>query len=171
MKQAIRVAVVGAESTGKTTLTRLLAAEFKTRWVPEYGRAYTSSRELVPWTTAEFIHIAQRQAMNENLAGWRLAFCDTDLMTTAIFHEVYMGYPSEELEAYARTRRYDLTFVLAVDFPFAEDDLRHDQEIQRAMDLRIREWLTTRPEPVVELSGSVEERLARARLAIAELLS
>src|SRR5438105_15460655 len=36
-----RVAIVGAESTGKTTLAEELARHFDTVWVPEYGREYT----------------------------------------------------------------------------------------------------------------------------------
>ena len=38
---AFRVCVVGAESTGKTTLSKALAKYFSTKWVPEYGRQYT----------------------------------------------------------------------------------------------------------------------------------
>jgi NadR type nicotinamide-nucleotide adenylyltransferase len=37
---ALRVAIVGAESTGKTTLARELAARRRTAWVPEFARAY-----------------------------------------------------------------------------------------------------------------------------------
>ena len=35
-----RVVVIGAESTGKTTLARSLAAHFDTEWVPEFGREH-----------------------------------------------------------------------------------------------------------------------------------
>jgi hypothetical protein len=35
-----RVVLIGAESTGKTTLAQELARHFNTCWVPEYGREY-----------------------------------------------------------------------------------------------------------------------------------
>jgi NadR type nicotinamide-nucleotide adenylyltransferase len=35
---AKRIVVLGAESTGTTTLSRTLAKHFSTAWVPEYGR-------------------------------------------------------------------------------------------------------------------------------------
>ena len=39
-----RVCVVGAESTGTTTMAEALAAHYKTVWVPEYGRAYCETK-------------------------------------------------------------------------------------------------------------------------------
>jgi NadR type nicotinamide-nucleotide adenylyltransferase len=35
-----RVVLIGAESTGKTTLAQQLAERFNTTWVPEYGRVH-----------------------------------------------------------------------------------------------------------------------------------
>lgn len=42
------VVVVGAESTGTTTLARDLARAYKTHWVPEVGRYYSEGKVLVP---------------------------------------------------------------------------------------------------------------------------
>jgi HTH-type transcriptional repressor of NAD biosynthesis genes len=39
-----RVLIVGAESTGKTTLAIALAEHYQTTWVPEFGRLYTEAR-------------------------------------------------------------------------------------------------------------------------------
>ena len=41
-----RVAIVGAESTGKTTLATALAEHYRTAWVPEFGRLYTEATTL-----------------------------------------------------------------------------------------------------------------------------
>ncbi|MGE3270007.1 MAG: AAA family ATPase, partial [Chloroflexota bacterium] len=68
----LRVVLVGAESTGKTTLARQLAAHYQTAWVPEYGRPYWDG--LLPsaataYSTQDFIHIAEtQQAMEDMLA-------------------------------------------------------------------------------------------------------
>ena len=40
----LRVCVVGAESTGKTTLCERLAKHYGGDYVPEYGRTYTEAR-------------------------------------------------------------------------------------------------------------------------------
>ena len=60
-----RVAIVGAESTGKTTLAQQLAEHFGTVWVPEYGREYTEvsvGREAFfdyKWRNDEFVLISK----------------------------------------------------------------------------------------------------------------
>ena len=55
-----RVVIIGAESTGKTTLARALAEHYKTPWVPEFGRFYTEARQpsWAPWRSDEFTLIA-----------------------------------------------------------------------------------------------------------------
>ena len=98
-----RVCLLGAESTGKTTLARALAAAYGTVWNPEYGRPYTElGRDPeAPWTSAEFTHIARIQCWYEDcLAGSarRALFCDTDAFTTALFHEVYLGEPTHAFD-------------------------------------------------------------------------
>ena len=60
---AIRVAVVGAESTGTTTLSMALAKHYKAPWVPEFGRLYTEALDTMPftWTDSDFEYIARTQ--------------------------------------------------------------------------------------------------------------
>ena len=90
--------LLGAESTGKTTLASALAAAYDTLWNPEYGRPYTEiGRDPeAPWTSAEFTHIARITCWYEDFLATearRVLFCDTDAFTTAVFHEVYLGTP------------------------------------------------------------------------------
>src|SRR5918999_1016583 len=49
-----RVAIVGAESVGKTTLARQLAERFDTVWVPEYGRAYCEGKNAAALALSDF---------------------------------------------------------------------------------------------------------------------
>lgn len=167
----IRVALVGAESTGKTTLAKRLALHYATAWVPEYGRMYTEQRDDGPWSTAEFEHIARVQMWiedsNANVAN-RILFCDTDIMTTALFHELYLGRRSASLEQWGRERLYDLYFLL--DIPgFVQDGFRHDEQAQRWMQSRLIEELGRRSEPVVKLAGSNAVRTNLAIRAITRL--
>lgn len=115
-----RIVVVGAESTGTTTVSKALAEHYRTRggvwedtgWVPEYGRDYTyikqaaaeadaeaagapapSLDELV-WTSGDFAHIAATQTEMENAAaetGSPVLFCDTDAFATSVWEYRYMG--------------------------------------------------------------------------------
>ena len=85
-----RVCILGAESTGKTTLAAALAARFETVWNPEYGRVYTEvgRKAGAAWEAWEFTHIARVHCWFEDfLAGIadRVLFSDTDAFTTAVF--------------------------------------------------------------------------------------
>jgi HTH-type transcriptional regulator, transcriptional repressor of NAD biosynthesis genes len=166
-----RVCLVGAESTGKTTLCELLAARYDTVWVPEYGRDYSIPKDArgEPWTTDEFVHIALKQRALEDEAARRankLLFCDTDALTTALWHEPYLGARAPEVAAIARTHAYDLTFLAGADFPWVQDGFRTSDEARQRMQRRFQEELASRPEPVIELRGSITQRLATAVDAI-----
>jgi len=127
-----RVLIVGAESTGKTTLAIALAEHYLTTWVPEFGRFYTEARrprgEL--WTSDEFTFIATEQVRMEDALeriANRVLICDTDAFATSIWHERYLGQPSPEVLAVAAGRRYDLYILTDVDTPFVPDDDVADQ--------------------------------------------
>ena len=117
-----RVCLLGAESTGKTTLAAALAERFDTVWNPEYGRTYTQLGRPAdaPWTRWEFTHIARIQCWYEDfLAGLAhvVLFTDTDAFTTAVFHEVYLGTPATGFDELVR-RPYDLFVVCGLDVPW-----------------------------------------------------
>ena len=152
-------------------MTERLAALYDTAWVPEYGREYSVPKDArgEAWTTGEFVHIARRQQELEDEAARganRILFCDTDALATAIWHEQYLGSRAPEVEAIARARTYDLTFLTAADIPWVQDGDRNSDEVRQRMQRRFEEELASRPEPVVELRGSLEQRLAAAVEAI-----
>lgn len=87
-----RVCVLGAESTGTTTLARALAEHYRTEWVEEYGREYSETKlaagETV-WRTEVFLHIAVEQSRREHEAARRanrLLICDTNAFATSLWH-------------------------------------------------------------------------------------
>lgn len=132
-----RVRLLGAESTGKTTLARELAAAYGTVWNPEYGRPYTElGRERgAPWTSVEFTHIARLQCWYEDVLAeqaTRVLFCDTDAFTTAVFHEIYLGRETHAFDDLV-SRRYALTVVCGLDVPWRHDGIREFEAQRRSM--------------------------------------
>ena len=171
----MRVAIVGAESTGKTTLATALAEHYQTTWVPEFGRLYTEARrprgEL--WHSDEFTFIAVEQArMEDALAAIanRVLICDTDPLATAIWHERYLERPSTEVLATAAGRRYDLYVLTDVNTPFVQDDIRDGEAIRHWMHDRFVAELSRLATPVLFVSGTHEERMAAAVSRIDALL-
>ena len=171
-----RVAFVGAESTGKTTLSKRLADAFGTDWVYEYGRDYTVEKIAAGtndhWDTNDFVVIAQRQGQIEDkaaLTAGPLLFCDTDAFATAIWHERYLGSPSPEVEAIAANRHYDLYVLCGADVPFESDGVRFSEEVREWMTERFAQGLAQRSEPWLRVAGSVEQRVMSIRDEVVRL--
>lgn len=172
-----RVCIVGAESTGTTTLSGDLAKYYKTVWVPEYGRLYSESKvfggEEARWRSEEFFNIAKMQAMTEDFiteSGNGLVICDTDPFATSVWHERYVGKSSKELDDFANTRKYDLYIVTGDEIPFIQDGLRDGEHIRHNMHKRFIEKLTQTNRNFICVSGSPEERLKQAVGAIDQIL-
>ncbi len=177
----LRVALVGAESTGETTLARRLAEHYRTRWVPEYGRTYTDgmhaanspvdkphdaggrtadahARGAVARSTADFLYIADaQQRIEEMLARHanRILICDTDAFTTSLWHERYVGVPSAAVRARADGRRYALTLLAADDIPWHDDGTRDRADERPWFQRRFVEELRASGRPFTEVSGSL----------------
>ena len=188
---ARRVVVVGAESSGTTTLARALASHYArrggvwaaTRWVPEYGRFYCEEKLAVArrrdpslwlgdlgWTSEEFTVIAERQhAWEESAArsGSPLLVCDTDAFATELWHERYVGSPAPHL---AGTRHHLWILTDTTGVPFEQDGWRDGEAVREEMSARFAEELKRRRLPHLIVTGPHEQRLSEATEAIDALL-
>jgi NadR type nicotinamide-nucleotide adenylyltransferase len=176
-----RVCVVGAESTGTTTLARDLAAHYKTVWVPEYGREYCEKLAAAgvdlwnyKWGSSEFTLIARAQAELEAKAARqanRLMICDTNAMATGIWHERYIGTRSVEVDEIAAAHSTSLYVLTDCDIPFVQDGLRDGEGIRRWMTERFEEELAQLGVPWMKVIGNPEQRLDAAVQKIESLLA
>ena len=129
----LRVAVLGAESSGKSTLAHALASHYGTAWVPEYLREFVALEARVPFE-GDQIRIAQIQLEREQDAmahARRFLFCDTSPLMTAVYSGVYWGRVDAELAALARAHDYAVTLVTAPDGPWVPDGLQRESESVR----------------------------------------
>lgn len=175
---ARRIVVVGAESTGTTTLAQDLTAHYGVPEVAEYGRTWSQIRPggfQAPWHTAEFDLIAREQSRLEDEAARvtpiPLVIADTDAFATALWHERYLGLSSPSVRAVAASRVPDLYLLTGDEIPFVQDGLRDGEHIRHAMQQRFREELGSQEAPWVELRGTKRERLNQAIERIKPLLA
>ncbi|KGN30531.1 cytidyltransferase [Knoellia sinensis KCTC 19936] len=173
-----RVVVLGAESTGTTTLALALADRFATSWVPEFGREWSEVRPgglAAPWHTAEFDLVAREQARVEDAEAAKtpvpLLICDTDVLATAVWHERYVGSLSPTVEALAKSRVPDLYILTGDEIPFVQDGLRDGEHVRPWMTERFREVLSGQPAPWIEVRGSRAERLDISADAVSKLVN
>lgn len=190
-----RVVVLGAESSGTTTLALALAGHYRarggvwarTRYVPEYGREFSERKlaglrerwpgaqwEDVEFTTGDFPLIARRQNEAEEeaaRAGSPVLICDTDSFATTVWHERYVGGRNADVEAVADRVPHHLWLLTGhegVDFEY--DGLRDGEELRPWMTGRFRDELTRTGRTFVALEGGREKRLADAVAAVDALL-
>lgn len=162
-----RVCVVGAESTGKTTLARDLAARFDTVWVPEFARTLLEQLGRPP-ALEDFSDIVRGQiASEEALARQanRLLVCDTDPFTTTLWAEALVGRCPPEVRQ-AAERGYDLYLLTDPTTPFEADPVRYRPDERAAFHGCLEQGLRARGASVVPVSGEPAARLAIAAAAI-----
>jgi HTH-type transcriptional repressor of NAD biosynthesis genes len=172
-----RVCIVGAESTGSTTLARSLAAAYDTIWVPEYGRDYTVEKFTIGtgdrWLPSDFLRIALEQSALEDRmareAPVAIMFCDTDSLATALWEEVYLGSSSDAVWRAVDAHGAPYALYLLTDHvgvPWEQDGLRLGDETRAAMTARFEEVLSARGLPWLKVSGTRSARLSQAVDAI-----
>ncbi|PXY45457.1 DUF4301 family protein [Flavobacterium hydrophilum] len=171
----IKIALFGPESTGKTTLAKQLAAYYETEWVPEYAREYLQ----IKWeenkqicTEADMMPIAYGQVALENEkleTAQQYLFCDTNLMVTKVFSEVYYGNCNPILNEAALAHEYDLFFLTDIDVPWEKDDIRDNPNKRETVFSVFKQTLIENNKPFVTISGDKESRLAKAVAVIDNL--
>jgi NadR type nicotinamide-nucleotide adenylyltransferase len=126
-KQIKKIAIVGPESTGKSTITQQLAKHYETLWVPEYARYYCAPL-TEPCNLQDEINMYHGQVALEAsvlaIAEKDLIFCDTTFITVKIWsNEVFGETPQVVLDALPNYA-YDLYLLMDIDLPWQEDPLR-----------------------------------------------
>lgn len=167
-----RIVLLGAESTGKSTLTRALGEAFGTTWVREYGRdVYERENGLL--TPEHFLEIALGHRALEDEAArtpgvHRWVFSDTNAATTLMWSYLLTGTALPDLHALADAcrDRYAHAFLCSTDLPHEQDGWRASTEVRAVQQAFIRQDLGTRGVPYRPVSGSVEARITQVRAAL-----
>ena len=126
-----RVVICGPESTGKSTMTRNLAAHFKTNFVDEFARDFLQNKwnnKQEVCSKEDLLEIAKGQIELENLKikkSSKLIFCDTNILTTIAWSKTHFNeFCDPWIQRKAKTLKYDYYLILNTDIPWVKDDLR-----------------------------------------------
>ncbi len=169
-KTVINVAILGAESTGKTTLCRDLAVHFGCPWVPEYMRTYLQAKwdnEQLTCTWDDLLPIAQGQIELENELAKQAAqtsdsgylFCDTSLFELMVYSNWYYGDCPKALSQAALAHHYDTILLTEVDIPWVADDLRDSPHQREDISAYFASQLTLHNKTFQRIGGDREERV------------
>ncbi len=163
-----KIAIVGPESTGKSTLSQQLAAHYGVPWVPEYARYYCSAL-TGPCTLQDEINMFHGQvALEESVlatAETDFIICDTTFLTVKIWSDEMLGESPEIVLDALKNRHYDFYVLLDIDLPWQDDPLRdfpHQREY--FMEVWLRELTALNAN--YSLVGGIEDRLTNCIQAI-----
>lgn len=135
------VTIFGAESTGKTTLSKVLSYRTRSTWLFEWARPYleqvgpeiTEESMRAIWVGQEAL---QRQGRRIPEA---LIVQDTDLFSTIGYWDqphwrAKLGHAPEHLVQDAKALQSDLYLITQSNIPFEEDPLRYGGDHREATD-------------------------------------
>lgn len=169
----INVVLLGAPSTGKTTLAARLAEEFNTVWMPEYGREYWEQHAVDRRLTLDqLVEIAEQHLIREEARLYqadRYLFTDTNAITTYMFSRYYHGQAAPRLVDLANraAARYDVVFVCDADIPYDNTWDRSGDANRQVFQKQIIADLLERKLPFSLLRGDIETRVRRVKTILA----
>ena len=171
------VAVVGPESTGKTTLARELAAAFGVPWLPEYAREYLEARLErtgdASYNEEDLATIAREQMRRETdfvRSAPNGGVIDTDLIVILIWwNERFGAAPAWLHDAIAR-QPGRLYLLCAPDLPWQADPLRESEHDRGRLFEVYRTTLTNLQLPFAIIAGQGRARFRTAHDAARAML-
>ena len=160
----VRIAIVGPESTGKSTISEQLAKHYQTVWVPEYARGYCEKLSS-PCTWEDEINMFRGQLQLEaELAAQanRILICDTTIITVKIWSDHIFGSSPQEVLDKLPLHPYDLYLLMNIDLPWEEDPLRDFPDLREHFFAIWHSELKSLNANYTIISGSDELRLNNA---------
>lgn len=167
-----KVAIVGVEATGKSTLAENLAKHYQTIWVREYAREYLTRLDR-KYTFDDVLTIAQGQqrlitktiAQNPSLP---IIFVDTELLVTHIWCEYVFGRHHSWIAENLSKQNFDLYLLCNTDLPWEYDVLREQPSLEKRKEIhKLYEFYLRKLHfPYELIEGKAEQRLLSAVQAI-----
>ena len=175
MRRAFVVALLGAESTGKTTLAHDLGNALAARGedvvvVGEFLREFCDAEARTPRREEQRAIAAEQSRRIESAAARAgVVVADTSAVMVAVYSEIVFGDTSLHAEALAAHRRCDLTLLTALDLPWLADGLQRDgPHVREPVDGRVQATLKDAGIDFTRVAGVGAKRLDHALRIIDE---
>jgi NadR type nicotinamide-nucleotide adenylyltransferase len=187
MQNLKKIVIIGPESTGKSSLCKLLAEHYATEWCPEFARDYLlnhgihySFDDLATIAKGQidledsFASIVQTapQYLTDDINKTKLLFLDTDMYVMKVWCEFVFGKCHQFILDEIVNRKYDLYLLCTIDLPWVQDELREypDEKPRQELYNIYKDILINQQVPWVEISGDYAQRLQTSIAAIDELI-
>lgn len=164
-----KIAIVGVESTGKSTLTKLLAEYFNTNLVEEYGRIiseeYGNGSNFL--SVENYKEIVYGHKHLENIAvktANKALFVDSEAVVTQYYAKMYLGQEYNFIENVIQNNNYDLYIYLEPDVKWVADGFRtfNDNTVRQETNEILKGMFKKRNIEFVSVNGNYEERFKKS---------
>lgn len=176
-RQGRIVALVGAESTGKTTLAHDLFRALLVRGhdaviVPETLREFCDTQGRTPRADEQAALAAEHSRRIREAAGRHtLVLADTTALMTAVYSELLFDDRSLYAEAMAEHARCELTLLTSLDLAWVADGLQRDgPHVREPVDRLVRQALIDAGQPFGIVAGQGDQRLRHALAMVDHML-
>lgn len=178
-----KILVIGGESTGKSTLTKVLedyckSLKYNTIGIQEFAREWIDSALNGNMDKLEFEYITmfgrvQMELVNRYLGEKQIIISDTDAVVSEVFQYIYYGKVSNELENIAENEKWDLVLFCHPDIPWVDDGQRNlgsKKDREKFANTLIKRMKTLKFDNIVSVYGDFEKREKIAKNAVDNLL-
>jgi NadR type nicotinamide-nucleotide adenylyltransferase len=177
MQSVKKIVIIGPESTGKSSLTKLLALHYKTEYCDEFAREYLLINGT-KYSVDDLLQIAKGQLALEDQMTQKvkttssLLFIDTDMYVMKVWSEYVFGECNFFILDNIASRSYDLYLLCDIDLPWVKDELREypDEKPRKELFNTYKDLLINQNVPWKLISGNYEQRLTSAIDAVNKLL-
>ena len=168
-----KICFYGAESTGKSVMTKTMAEKYHTSFVPEVAREMLTSNTF---NREDIIAIGREQTarvFKQARMADKILFCDTDVITTQVYSRHYLKVVPPVLYEFERMIQYDLYFLFEIDTPWVSDGLRDlgADDSRKQMHQIFKSELDRRGINYITVRGTWQQREAIVSKAIDMILA
>lgn len=169
---AIKVVILGTESTGKTTLAEKLSEHFKCSLVREAAREIIADSNAFIFTDLHLVAVEHSKRIDQAILGDSpLVIIDTDIHTTKSYARFSFG---KELEVNAdiyNSNKSNLYIYLNKDVDYRQDGTRLSEAERNSLDLSHRQVLKDHNIEIIEINGNWEQRFKKAVEEVNKLIA
>ncbi|MEP6676818.1 MAG: AAA family ATPase [Ferruginibacter sp.] len=167
-----KICLYGTESTGKSTLTKKLAAHFHTDFVPEMAREIIEKTDEC--TEKHLVQIAELHALaikKKLKTANKILFVDTDLNITRSYSKFLFSNQLKVQDWVEEVNQFDIYLYLDNDAPHIQDGTRLDEQQRNKLDVYHKNELTDRAINFELVSGNWHQRFEKAVSIIEDFLA
>ena len=166
----LRIAITGPESSGKTTLCRLLSDYFKVPFISEYARTFLENTSGA-YQQSDLDFIAKEHLKNILSSTHSVSISDTDFSVLEIWSEYKFKKSSRLIKELAGKDLFGLHILCRPDIPWEADDLRENEHSRLYLFELYKASLIMHRKNFIVVEGPVKNRIKKSIEYIEQIIN